>query len=191
MTDSAKTSSEETSVADAFRSPSPEGASKPTDGIRLKIHPDLPIVARKIQPRGWSAFWRYVFPDATVVEISRRFNVTLKIYPTNVHIGERRWISPLSVIPRYHVTIPVYDEFGDSVVHKIHIKSQLAFLYPFVPMHIKVTVDDVEVFGQGKHEFEITLPSGGSAKPGRERDLKLSIGKRREARPPQTLVPRI
>lgn len=141
----------EASVADAFRSPAAGKTSEPSEGLRLRVH-DLPIAVQQVKPTGWAKVWAIAFPDATIVQISGRINVTLKIYPTNVHIDDRRWDSPTSVLARYNVTIPVYDEVGDSVVHQLRVRSSLAFLYPFVPMHVQVAIDDEVIFGQGKYE---------------------------------------
>jgi len=137
VTEFAKTPTDEESVADAFRSPTPGSAA----------------TNRRIDSTGWAAYWAFIFPDATVVEISGRFNTTLKIYPTHVQADERRWFSKASVIARYNVAIPVYDEIGDTVIHQLHVKSELAFLYPFVKMHAEVSVDDEVIFRQGKFEI--------------------------------------
>ncbi len=79
-------------------------------------------------------------------------NVTLKVYPTHVQIEKRRWFSGKGVLARYSVSIPVYDEIGDVPVFTMQIRSALAFLYPFVPMHVEVTLDDEAIFAQGRFE---------------------------------------
>lgn len=61
-------------------------------------------------------------------------------------------MSSTSVLARFTISIPVYDEIGDTPVHMIEIRSAIAFLYPFVPMHVQVAVDDEVVFVQGKFE---------------------------------------
>ncbi len=143
---------DDTSVADAFRSPPPGAAAKVSDGLRVSLHADQPLLVQQIAPRGWAAFWAIVFPAPTVVELSGKFSATLHIYPTHVQIEKRRWLSKMGVFARYSISIPVYEEIGDAPKHQLHITSALAFLYPFVPMHVQVTLDDEAIFGQGKFE---------------------------------------
>jgi len=153
VTDSAKTNANEASVADAFRSPPPEVAAKKADGLRLRVHEDQ-LQIRKIRPVGWAAFWGFFFPNATVLELSGMLNVTLSVFPTHVQIEKRRWRASSVVLPNYSVSIPLYDEVGDFPIHQLHINSSLAFLYPFVPMHVEVMLDDKLAFGQGKFDPE-------------------------------------
>ena len=79
--------------------------------------------------------------------------MTLTVYPTHVQIEKRRWLSKSGIFARYHISIPVYDEIGDTAVHQLHARSELAFLYPFVPMHVEIMIDEEAVFGQGKFEL--------------------------------------
>jgi hypothetical protein len=143
---------DESSVADAFRSPPPNAAAKVPDGLRVSLHADQPLLVRQIEPKGWAAFWAVFFPAPTVVELSGKFNATLYIYPTHVQIEKRRWLSKMGIFARYTISIPIYDEIGDAPKHQLHLQSALAFLYPFVPMHVQVTLDDEVAFGQGKFE---------------------------------------
>lgn len=152
----AKNSTDGASIAEAFRSPPPGATAKEKDGLRLRVHPDQTLTARRIRETGWAAFWAIFFPNATVVELSGRINVTLKIYPTHVQIEKRRWFSSTGMLARYSISIPVYDEVGDVAVHQLHARSELAFLYPFVPMHIEIALDEEAVFGQGKFHLDIT-----------------------------------
>ena len=153
MTEFAKTTIDNDSVAAAFRSPPAEATSTKSDGLRLRIYRDQDLAAQSISPVGWAAFWGVFFPSATVVELSGKLNETLHIYPTHVQIEKRKWFSGKGVLARYRISIPVYDEIGDSPVHHLHIQSALAFLYPFVPMHVCVMLDDEVVFGLGRFEI--------------------------------------
>ncbi len=143
----------DTSVADAFRSPPASVTKEKLDGLRISIQRDQPLRVNQIRPRGWTAFWAVFFPSATVLELSGRFHTVLSIYPTHVQLETRRWPSKMGFLPNYEVSIPVYDEIGDSPTHHLHVQSALAFLYPFVPMHVQVTLDEGVAFGQGKFEI--------------------------------------
>lgn len=154
MTEIANSNANEaTSVADAFRSPPAGVAVQESDGLRMSLRHDLALSVQQVRPFGWAAFWGIFFPSATVIELSGKFNVILHIYPTHVQIEKRRWYSKMGVLARYSISIPVYDEIGDHPVHQLTIQSVLAFLYPFVPMHIQVTLDEDVAFGQGKFEL--------------------------------------
>ena len=142
----------ESAISEAFRSPSSETCAAKNDGLRLSIHDDRPLTVTQIRPTGWAAFWGWFFPNATVVELSGRLNVALRIFPSHVQIEKRRWFSSSSVLARFDISIPVYDEIGDAAKHQLRVRSALAFLYPFVPMHVEVSLDDDVVFSQGKFE---------------------------------------
>lgn len=142
----------ETTIADAFRGPSDEASLKKSEGLRIPINTEKPLRVTQIREKGWAAVWGLLFPNATVIELSGRMNVKLRIFPTHVAIEKRRWFVGSGFFGRFRITIPVYDEFGDSAKHQIRVQSKLAFLYPFVPMHVEVAVDDEVVFGQGKFE---------------------------------------
>ena len=150
MTEFAKTSTDEASVTDAFRSPPPAAVPKDSDGVlRLRIYPQESLQVQSIPPSGWAAFWSIFIPGATVVQISGRINVTLRVYPLHVQIENRRWHGDLGMFG-YSVSIPVFDEIGDDKIFTFHARSKMAFLYPFVPMHVEVAIDNEVIFGQGK-----------------------------------------
>ena len=148
LSDLAKTNAP-TCVSEAFRSPASFTTAK-DDGIRLSIDSSKDLFVRNLQPTGWGAVWSWLFPSATVVELSGRLNVTLKVFPSHVQIRKRRWFSKSSVLARFEIAIPVFEEIGDEPSHQIIVRSALAFLYPFVPMHVEVAVNDQVVFAQGK-----------------------------------------
>lgn len=139
-------------MADAFRGPSAEASARKTKGLRIPIHDGKPVSVLQIQPTGWAAFTGLLFPNATVIELGGKLNVTLRIYPSFVQIERRKWFNTSSLIGRFFISIPVYDEIGDDEKHYLHIRSALSFLYPFVPMHVQVSLDDEVVFGQGKFQ---------------------------------------
>jgi hypothetical protein len=150
LTEFAKTETN-TSISDAFRTPSSQTTTK-DDGLRMRVRRDQPLVVKQIQPKGWAAVVGWLFPNATVVEFSGKFEVTLHIYPSHIQVQKRRWFSKSSVLARFEISIPVFDEIGDTPTHVILVKSALAFLYPFVPMHVQVSVDNVPLFAQGKFD---------------------------------------
>ena len=153
MTEFAKTrTGSDVSIADAFRSPAPGASAGKSDGLRLRIHRDRPLLVQKVRPVGWAAFWAVFFPNATVVELSGKISVTLYVYPTHVQVHKQRWSSKISFMARYHIAIPIYDEIGDLPTHQLNVRSALAFLYPFVPMHVQIALDDEVAFSQGKYD---------------------------------------
>lgn len=145
------TANNDSSVAEAFRSPAAGTVPKKVEGLRLRIREHEPLRVNQIRPVGWAAVWGWFFPNATVVELSGKLDLTLHIYPSHVQIAGRRWFT--SGFPaRLRTSIPVYDEIGDDRKHLVHVRCVLAFLYPFVPMHVEVRLDDETVFGQGKFQ---------------------------------------
>ena len=142
----------ETTINDAFRSPSEQASPKKTEGLRIPINEEKPLRVIRIRETGWAAVWGWFFPNATVIQLSGKMDVTLRIFPTHVQIEKRRWFVGSGLFGRFRISIPVYDEIGDTAKHQIQVQSRLAFLYPFVPMHVEVAVDDEVVFGQGKFE---------------------------------------
>ncbi len=143
----------ESSISEAFRGPAADAVPKRIDGLRLKVRPDEPVRARLIRPTGFKRIWGFLFPNAVEVELSGKFSVTLKIYPSHVQIDKRRWLSKTSVFARFKVAIPVYAEIGDEPAHELVVRGVLAFFYPFVPIHAQVQVDDEIVFAQGKFKI--------------------------------------
>ena len=144
------TAESETTIADAFRSPAGSDLARQNDGVRLRIDQEQALRVRHITAQGFAAVWGLLFPNATVVELSGKVNLRLRIYSTHVQIENRRWFSSSSVLARFRIEIPLFDEIGDQATHMIVVESALAFLYPFVPMHVQVSFDDEIVFRQGK-----------------------------------------
>lgn len=141
----------QTTVSEAFRSPSSSAALEKNDGLRLAISEGTPIRVERVRQMGWADFIvSLLIPAPTTIQLSGMLNVRLRICPSHVEIDKRKWKPPKPVLARYRLSIPVYDEIGDVPKHLIHVQSRLAFLYPFVPMHIEVSVDDDVVYGQGK-----------------------------------------
>lgn len=149
------TSPTETTISEAFRSPAADAMPQKIDGLRLRVNHDEPLRIKQIRPRGMAAVWGLVFPNATILELSGRVNVTMRIYPSHLAIEKRRWVSSTSVLARFSISIPVYDEIGDRPVHQLVVQSALAFLYPFVPMHVQLALDDEVVFRQGKYAASV------------------------------------
>jgi len=140
-------------MADAFRGPSADATPRKIKGLRIPIHDEKELRVVKIEPTGLAVFTGLLFPNATVIQLEGKLNVRLRIYPSFVQIERRKWFNTSSLIGRFSISIPVFDEIGDTEKHFIHIRSTLAFLYPFVPMHVEVAVDNEVVFGQGKFEM--------------------------------------
>lgn len=144
------TAESETTIADAFRSPARSDQTPQNNGLRRRINAQEALVVRRLMPRGFAALWGLIFPNATVVQLSGKVNLTLRVYPSHVQIENRRWFSSTSVLARFHIEIPLFDEIGDQPVHQIVVDSALAFLYPFEPMHVQIAIDEEVVFRQGK-----------------------------------------
>ena len=154
MTDPANsTTNAKTSIADAFRGPSSGASPRKIKGLRIPVDSRKPLSVLKIEPMGWAAYWGLLFPNATVIQLGGKLNVVLRIYPAFVQIEKRKWTHKSALFGRFAITIPVFDEIGDEAKHQIRIRSELAFLYPFVPMHVEVAIDDEVVFGQGKFDI--------------------------------------
>ena len=144
------TTESETTISDAFRSPAGSTLARQNNGVRLRIDVEQPLRVRQIRSEGFAAIWGLLFPNATVVELSGKVNLLLRIYSTHVSIESRRWFSSSSVLARFRIEIPLFAEIGDQPAHTIVVESALAFLYPLVPMHVQITFDDEVIFRQGK-----------------------------------------
>jgi len=153
MSNTSNFSSEtETTISSAFRSPPADALPQKSESLRLRVEHDTPLSVKQIRPSGMSAVWGLIFPNATVLELSGRIELKMLIYPSHVQIEKRRWTSSTNLLARFSISIPIYDEIGDQPVHQLVIHSALAFLYPFVPMHVQVALDDEVVFSQGKYD---------------------------------------